>query len=153
VLTVTRAQPCAPGGVELSPAFVGPPDGWTGSGAPTEGVVLIPDHIDPTNPRRIYDLAYRAECKYLYEVVLVDGTGIDINRFIARTILVELWDHLYLPRAVRKAWAPTIDPLRPAEHQKSTAATTHPAGTPVTAETSPPQREVLTGPGTAGSTT
>ena len=110
------AQQFAVAAVDPSSTAVGPPADWTGREAPVEGVVLVPDHIDPTNPRRIYDLAHRAECKYLYEVVLVDGTATDINRFIARTILVDLWDGLYLPWAVRSAWATTIDTVRP-DHQ------------------------------------
>jgi hypothetical protein len=113
VLTETGAQRSAVVPIDPSWPSVGAPDDWTGGEAPVEGVVLIPDHIDPTNPRRVYDLAHRAERKYLYEVVLVDGTGTDINRFIARTILVDLWDGLYLPRAVRSAWATTIDTFRP----------------------------------------
>ena len=117
VLTDTGAQQSAGAPVDPSWTTVGVPDDWTGWEAPVEGVVLVPDHIDPTNPRRVYDLAHRAECKYLYEVVLVDGTGTDINRFIARTILVDLWDGLYLPWAVRTAWATTIDTLRPDDHQ------------------------------------
>lgn len=122
VLTVTGAELPAAAGVGPPWRSVGPPDDWTGWEARVEGVVLIPDHIDPTNPRRVYDLAHRAERKYLYEVVLVDGTGTDINRFIARTLLVDLWDGLYLPWAVRSAWATTIDTLQPDGAQEPTTA-------------------------------
>ena len=141
MLTVTGAQ--APSAGEIHPARLsaGPPDNWTGTSAPTEGVVLIPDHVDPTNPRRVYDLGHRAERKYLYEAVLVDGTGADINRFIARSILVDLWDDLYLPRAVRCAWAATIEPLRPAEHEPPLTATARPAVTFSTTKTSRPTAE------------
>jgi hypothetical protein len=91
---------------------IGPPVDWTGLLAVRDGFVVIPDHIDPTNPRRVYDLDDRAERKYLYEVVLADGTSTDINQLIARTALLELWNDLYLSQAVRSAWADTITALR-----------------------------------------
>jgi hypothetical protein len=115
VLTVTGAQVPA---VVAARASSGPPEDWTGREAPVEGFVLIPDHIDPTNPRRVYDLAHRAERKYLYEVVLVDGTRTDINRLIAPTILVDLWDGLYLPSTVRSAWVTTIDTIKTSAHRR-----------------------------------
>jgi hypothetical protein len=91
---------------------LGPPDGWTGTEARTSGAVLVPDQIDPSNPRRVYELEDRDERKYLYEIVLTDGTAADINGLIDRSWLVELWDRLYLPADVRAAWAPVIGTLR-----------------------------------------
>ena len=67
--------------------------------------MLIPDHVDPTNPRHVYELENRAECKYLYEIVLTDGSASDIDRIIDHALFVELWDRLYLPNDVRTAWA------------------------------------------------
>jgi len=95
---------------DVSRRVLGPPPDWTGTDAPTHGAVLIPDHVDPTNPRRVYELEDRAECKYLYEIVLTDGTCADINRFFGLALLVDLWDGLYLPHDVRVAWAPKIAP-------------------------------------------
>ena len=86
----------------------GPPPEWTGTHAPVHGVVLIADHIDPTNPQRVYDLDEPSHCKYLYEVVLVDGRAEDIEQFVDRIRLAELWPDLYLPGPVRAAWASTI---------------------------------------------
>jgi hypothetical protein len=106
-------------------SVLGPPADWTGTDAPTDGAVLIPDHVDPTNPRRVYELEDRAECKYLYEIVLTDGTAADINRLIADTVLADLWDRLYLPHDVRVAWAPTIRSRRPSATTGSTP-TRHP---------------------------
>jgi hypothetical protein len=85
-------------------ATVGPPADWTGVEAPTQGAVQVPDHIDPTNPRRVYELDDPAERKYLYEIVLTDGTPADVNRLIARSILVDLWARLCLPASLRAAW-------------------------------------------------
>jgi hypothetical protein len=114
VPTQTSDQPLATG-TDLSRSEVGPPVDWTGLLAPTDWTVVIPDHIDATNPRRVYDLDDPAERKYVYEVVLADGTSADINRLIARAVLLELWDGLYLPQEVRSAWADTITGLRTAE--------------------------------------
>jgi hypothetical protein len=102
-------------GTDVRRSRVGPPVDWTGLLAPTDCAVVIPDHIDATNPRRIYDLDDPAERKYLYEVVLADGTGADINRLIARDVLLELWERLYLPQEVQAAWADTITALRAVE--------------------------------------
>jgi len=88
---------------------LGPPAGWTGSDARTSGWVVIPDHVDPTNPQRVYELDDPAERKYVYEIVLADGTDEDINRLIDHTLLAELWDRLYLPHPVRVAWRQALD--------------------------------------------
>jgi hypothetical protein len=89
-------------------AVSGPPAGWPAGPVPTEGAVVIGDHIDPTNPHRVYELDDPAQCKYLYEIVLADGTGDDINRLIDRRRLAELWHRLYLPASVRQAWSTAI---------------------------------------------
>lgn len=107
MLTVTGAQQSVVA-VDISRPVLGPPADWTGMDAPTHGAVLIPDHIDPTNPRRVFELEDQAECKYLYAIVLADGTPADINRLIDRALLVSLWDRLYLPHGVRAAWAETV---------------------------------------------
>jgi hypothetical protein len=112
VLGATGSRQPEAGGLDVVRTWLGPPDDWTGIDAPTGGIVLIPDHIDPTNPRRVYDLDNTAECKYLYEIVLADGTPTDINELINQTLLARLWDGLYLPRDVRAAWADAISQWR-----------------------------------------
>jgi len=99
-----------------------PPPDWTGADAPTQGAVLIPDHVDPTNPRRVYELDDPAERKYLYEIVLTDGTAADVKRFIARSILVDLWGRLYLPASIRTAWADTVTWLPGGDEAAATSA-------------------------------
>jgi hypothetical protein len=44
----------------------------------------------------------------VYEVVLREGTPDDISSTIDGALLVDLWDELVLPRAVRSAWDPVI---------------------------------------------
>lgn len=87
---------------------LGPPPDWTGSAARTSGWVIIPDHVDPTNPQRVYEIDDADERKYLYEIVLADGNADDINRLIDGGTLAELWDRLYLPRHVRCAWRQAV---------------------------------------------
>jgi hypothetical protein len=117
VPTQTAHEPSG-AGTDLRRPGVGPPVDWTGLLAPTDCAVVIPDHIDATNPRRVYDLDDPAERKYLYEVVLADGTSADINRLVARSVLLELWDRLYLSQEVQAAWAGTITALRAAEQER-----------------------------------
>ena len=84
--------------------------------------MLIPDHVDPTNPRRVYELDDPGERKYLYEIVLTDGTAADVKRLIARSILVDLWGRLYLPASIRTAWADTVSWLPDGDAATTTAA-------------------------------
>lgn len=45
-------------------------------------------------------------------MVLREGREEDILRYIDGTLLVDLWDELVLPQAVRAAWAPLIQLAR-----------------------------------------
>ena len=42
--------------------------------------------------------------------VLQEGRPSDILAYIDGALLVDLWDDLVLPRAVRSAWAPLVSP-------------------------------------------
>jgi hypothetical protein len=44
----------------------------------------------------------------VYEVVLQEGRPADILAYVDGALLVDIWDDLVLPRAVRSAWAPVI---------------------------------------------
>jgi hypothetical protein len=92
--------------------------GWTGTRAPTRGLVVVPDHVDPTNFTRVYDLDDPAERKYVYEIVLADGTPEDIENLIHRSHLRDLWDRLYLPRAVRRSWQTIVSTARATEQPR-----------------------------------
>jgi hypothetical protein len=93
-----------PAGVNAPRPALGPPAGWTGTAARSSGWVEIPDHVDPTNPCRVYELDDPAQRKYVYEIVLTDGTDADINGHIDRALLADMWERLYLPTTVRAAW-------------------------------------------------
>jgi hypothetical protein len=44
----------------------------------------------------------------VYEIVLQEGTPADILAYVDGALLVDLWEDLVLPRAVRSAWAPLV---------------------------------------------
>jgi hypothetical protein len=48
----------------------------------------------------------------MYELVLREGSDADVLAYIDGALLVDLWDELVLPRAVRAAWSPLIDQVR-----------------------------------------
>jgi len=100
-----------PGAAQTAQPALGPPPDWTGTDARSGGWVIIPDHVDATNPCRIYELDDPAQRKYVYEIVLTDGTPADINQLIDHTLLAEMWDRLYLPHDIRVAWRHTLRAL------------------------------------------
>jgi len=70
--------------------------------------VELPLHLNWSAPGRVFDLRSRADRSRVYEVVLQEGRPADILAYIDGALLVDLWDDLVLPRAVRSAWAPLI---------------------------------------------
>jgi glucose/arabinose dehydrogenase len=56
----------------------------------------------------VFDLSSRTERARVYEVILQEGRPVDILAYIDGALLVDLWDELVLPRAVRSAWAPIV---------------------------------------------
>lgn len=69
------------------------------------GMVTLPARVRWSSPTRQYDLEDRGQRARVYEQVLVEGTAEDVRRFIDVDELVALWDELYLPDHVRRAWA------------------------------------------------
>lgn len=70
--------------------------------------VELPLHLNWTVPGRVFDLRSRADRSRVYETVLQEGRPADILAYVDGALLVDLWDDLVLPRAVRSAWAPLI---------------------------------------------
>ena len=69
------------------------------------GRVELPLHIRWSGPPLIYDLDDRADRARVYEQVLREGTENDVRFYVEADQLLELWDELVLPPAVREAWA------------------------------------------------
>jgi len=70
--------------------------------------VELPLHLNWSAPGRIFDFRSRADRSRVYEAVLQEGTPADILAYVDGALLVDLWDELVLPRAVRSAWEPVI---------------------------------------------
>jgi hypothetical protein len=69
------------------------------------GRVTLPARVRWSAPARSYDLADRRQRARVYEQVLVEGVEQDVRELIDVDELVALWNELYLPDHVRRAWA------------------------------------------------
>ncbi len=74
--------------------------------------VRLPLHLNWSAPGRVFDLGSRADRARVYEIVLQEGRPADILAYVDGALLVDIWDDLVLPRAVRSAWAPVIQASR-----------------------------------------
>ena len=70
--------------------------------------VELPLHLNWSAPGRVFDLRSRADRSRVYETVLQEGRPADILTYVDGALLVDLWEDLVLPRAVRSAWAPLV---------------------------------------------
>ena len=77
-------------------------------------VVRLPLHLDWSEPGRAFDMHDRGQRARVYEIVLREGRPEDLLAYVDGVLLIELWDELVLPRAVRAAWAPLIARAQPA---------------------------------------
>ena len=72
------------------------------------GRVELPLHIRWSEPIVIYDMADRTDHSsgpaQVYEQVLREGTDDDVRRFVDPDELLDMFDQLVLPPAVRRAW-------------------------------------------------
>ena len=70
--------------------------------------VVLPHWIDWSPPGRPYRLADRHQRYAVYQLVLNEGSGEEITRFIDGALLVELWPDLIVPAEIRDAWDPVV---------------------------------------------
>lgn len=71
--------------------------------------VRLPIHLNWSNPGRTFDLRDRRDRARVYEIVLREGGREDVLTYVDGALLVDLWDELVLPRAVRAAWEPVVN--------------------------------------------
>lgn len=67
---------------------------------PTSAVVRLPLRLywSGPDPRAVeWRLDKRADCRWLYEIVLREGTVDDVRELVDGATLVQVWDELYLP--------------------------------------------------------
>lgn len=71
---------------------------------PTSGIVTLPHHIDWSgSPNKNLDIP--GMLGVVYETVLNEAsTTADLNAFLNREALIELWPTLWLPPKVRRLW-------------------------------------------------
>jgi transcriptional regulator with XRE-family HTH domain len=79
--------------------------------------VVLPLHLNWSAPGRRFDLRDRRDRARVYELVLREGTPGDVLGYVDGALLIDLWDDLVLPAAVRSAWASVV-----ASSSKDTAA-------------------------------
>lgn len=67
-------------------------------------IVNLPLHLNWSDAGRRYDLRDRRQRARVYEIVLREGTPADVVAYVDGVLLLDLWDELVLPAAVRAAW-------------------------------------------------
>jgi hypothetical protein len=85
-------------------------------------IVTLPLTVNWSQSGRVYRLADRGERARVYELVLREGTGEDVTRYIDGVLLVDMWDELVLPAYVRAAWTPLIVSIREPREEPVTGA-------------------------------
>ena len=73
--------------------------------------VEVPVTVNWSQPGRVFRLSERGDRARVYELVLREGNADDVLRYVDGSLLVDVWDELVLPGAVRVAWAPLIEQI------------------------------------------
>ncbi len=68
------------------------------------GIVELPLHLNWSDRGRRFDLSDRRDRGRVYEIVLREGGPDDVLTYVDGALLVDLWNDLVLPPAVRSAW-------------------------------------------------
>lgn len=71
--------------------------------------ITLPLHLNWSQPDRVFKLSDRDRRARVYEIVLREGTPKDVLTYVDGALLVDLWDSLVLPRALRAAWSDVVD--------------------------------------------
>jgi hypothetical protein len=81
---------------------------------PTEGTIQLPVTID-WGPRRRYDMAFEADRRVVYELVLQEAASTEeVSQYVNGELLAQVWVRLWLPRRVRSTWEERLPELAPA---------------------------------------
>lgn len=86
------------------------------------GEVVLPVRLNWSRPGRMFRLADRGERARLYEVLLREGEPDDITAMVDGVLLVDLWEELVLPKAVRAWWDPLIGAVLGDRSQRAVGA-------------------------------
>jgi transcriptional regulator with XRE-family HTH domain len=67
-------------------------------------VVELPLHLNWSDRGRRFDLRDRRQRARVYELVMREGRPVDVITYLDGALLIDLWNELVLPVAVRAAW-------------------------------------------------
>jgi transcriptional regulator with XRE-family HTH domain len=67
-------------------------------------VVELPLHLNWSDRGRRFDLRDRRQRARVYELVLREGRPLEVLTYLDGALLIDLWNELVLPVAVRAAW-------------------------------------------------
>ncbi|BCJ33743.1 hypothetical protein Athai_12460 [Actinocatenispora thailandica] len=70
--------------------------------------VVLPLRLNWSDTGRSFTMRNRRDRAWVYEIVLREGTPEDVLTYIDGALLVDLWDELVLPVAIREAWNPLV---------------------------------------------
>ena len=74
--------------------------------------VMLPLHLHWSGPPRKFRLEQRRDRARVYEIVLREGRPEDMLALVDGVLLVDLWDELVLPPAIREAWGVVTDRMK-----------------------------------------
>lgn len=88
--------------------FVVPDRLWRLDATDALAIVTLPQHLHWSGPSRPFRLRDRGDRARVYEIALREGDSKDLLTFVDGALLVDLWDELVLPTAIRGSWEPLI---------------------------------------------
>lgn len=77
--------------------------------AQASATVELPLHLNWSDRGRRYDLRDRRQRARVYEIVLREGGPVDVLTYVDGALLIDLWDDLVLPVAIRAAWQSVVE--------------------------------------------
>ena len=81
-----------------------PPAQWNAAAGPTGGIVELPIHLYWSDDNNRFDLSKRARLRSMYQIVLTEGSTDDVVALLSRSLLLDVWDELWLSPAVHESW-------------------------------------------------
>jgi hypothetical protein len=81
-----------------------PPAHWDAASGPSCGVVELPFHLYWSDGNNQFDLSKRARLRSMYQIVLTEGSTDDVIALVNRSMLLDVWDELWLSQAVHESW-------------------------------------------------
>lgn len=82
---------------------------WRLSAEDAMADVRLPLVLNWSTPGEVFRCRRRHDRARLYETLLAEGLPGDLERWVDGALLMDLWDEIVLPRAVRAAWKPLVD--------------------------------------------